>query len=183
VDPTQEAVVWYHQFNRIVSAVVRRAAFAMSVLSLSAAAPLHAQATPRDSVVAVVHEFFRAMSANDSAAAARTMHPDAQNFVLSARGDSTVLSLSTAARFLSSLVTSKRSLVERMWEPTVMVHGPIAVVWTPYDFHIDGTFSHCGVDAFSLARANGGWRIVSITYTVERTGCAPSPLGPLKKDD
>lgn len=154
---------------------------AVALLAFAITTPAHAQATPRDSVVAVVHEFFRAMTANDSAAAARTILPDAPNFVSSMRGDSTVLSQSSAARFLASLVTSKRVMVERMWEPTVLVHGAIATVWAPYDFHIDGTFSHCGVDAFSLARSSAGWRIVSITYTVERTGCTPSPLGPLKK--
>jgi hypothetical protein len=146
-------------------------------------APLHAQATPRDSVLAVVQEFFRAMTANDSAAAARTVHPEGVNYVMSTRGDSAVLSRSTFAGFLGTLARNQRTFVERMWEPTVMVHGPIAVVWTPYDFHIDGTFSHCGVDAFSLARSGAGWRIVTITYTVERTGCKPSPLGPVKKQD
>ena len=173
--------MWNHHPCGVSQLSWRQVSRALAVISFAVAAPLQAQSTPRDSVVAVVQEFFRAMTANDSAAAARTMHPDAPMFVLGTRGDSTVLSQSTAARFLSSLVTSKRTLVERMWEPTVMVHGPIASVWAPYDFHIDGTFSHCGVDAFSLARANGAWRIVSITYTVERTGCAPSPLGPLKK--
>lgn len=159
----------------------RRIAVAIGLLSLAVAAPVHAQATPRDSVIAVVQEFFRAMAGNDAKAAERTMHPDGRTFVLTTAGDSAVLSRSTAANFFATLAGNKRTFVERMWEATVMVHGPIAVVWTPYDFHIDGTFSHCGVDAFSLARANGTWRIVSITYTVERTGCAPSPLGPLKK--
>ena len=173
--------MWNHHPCGVSQLSWRQVSRALAVISFAVAAPLQAQSTPRDSVVAVVQEFFRAMTANDSAAAARTMHPDAPMFVLGTRGDSTVLSQSTSARFLSSLVTNKRVYVERMWEPTVMVHGPIASVWAPYDFHIDGTFSHCGVDAFSLARANGAWRIVSITYTVERTGCAPSPLGPLKK--
>jgi hypothetical protein len=42
---------------------------------------------------------------------------------------------------------------------------------------VDGKFSHCGVDAITLVRTDAGWRIASFVYTVEETGCAPSPLG------
>jgi len=49
-----------------------------------------------------------------------------------------------------------------------MVHEGIAVVWTPYEFHVNGEFSHCGVDAFSLVRIDGQWKIAGIVYTVER---------------
>ena len=52
------------------------------------------------------------------------------------------------------------------------------MVWAPYDFHVNGAFSHCGVDVFSLVRTAEGWRIAAVAYTVEREGCAPSPLGP-----
>ncbi len=81
--------------------------------------------------------------------------------------------------FNVSLATSKVRLTERMWTPTVVLHGTIAEVHAPYDFHIDGKFSHCGTDLFTVVRATGEWRIASIIYTVQRTGCAPSPLGPL----
>jgi hypothetical protein len=67
-----------------------------------------------------------------------------------------------------------------MWDPDVRIHGAIAVVWTRYDFWVDGKFSHCGVDAFDLVKTAEGWRIAGGVYTVERTGCPPSPLGPLK---
>ena len=135
----------------------------------------------QDSVVAVVQAFFRAMEASDSASAAATVHPDGMSFSTQPRGDSTILARSPLSRFPGSMASNRNKLVERMWEPTVLVHGAIAVLWTAYDFHIDGKFSHCGVDAFTLARTSAGWRIVNITYTVERTGCAPSPLGALKR--
>jgi hypothetical protein len=64
-----------------------------------------------------------------------------------------------------------------MWDARVKIHGPIAVVWTPYDFYRGGRFSHCGVDAFTLVRVAGGWRIATGTYTVEPAGCPASPLG------
>jgi hypothetical protein len=61
------------------------------------------------------------------------------------------------------------------------MQGRIATVWAPYDFWIDGKFSHCGVDAFDLIKTDKGWRIAGGAYTVELK-CEPSPLGPLKQD-
>ena len=64
-----------------------------------------------------------------------------------------------------------------MWNPKVRVDGNIASLWTEYDFHCDGEFSHCGIDAFHLARVGGDWRIAMITYNVVPEKCF-SPLGP-----
>jgi hypothetical protein len=74
----------------------------------------------------------------------------------------------------------KERLLERMWNPEVKVHGGIATLWAPYDFYRDGKFSHCGIDAFDLVRTAAGWQIVGATFTIERTNCPPSPLGPPK---
>jgi hypothetical protein len=71
-------------------------------------------------------------------------------------------------------------MLERMWDARVLIHGRIAVLWTPYDFHRDGKFSHCGVDAFSLVKTDDGWKIAGFIYTVEPEGCRPSPLGPVR---
>jgi hypothetical protein len=79
---------------------------------------------------------------------------------------------------LRTITQGRERLLERMWTPVVRVQGAIATLWTPYDFHVDGRFSHCGVDTATLLRTGGGWRIAALVYTVQRTGCAPSPLGP-----
>jgi hypothetical protein len=65
-----------------------------------------------------------------------------------------------------------------MWEPVVHLQGPIATLWAPYDFYIDGQRSHCGIDTVTLLRAAQGWQIAALVYTVQRTGCPASPLGP-----
>ena len=80
---------------------------------------------------------------------------------------------------LASLAEGDPRFVERGWDPTVMVRGRIAMVWMPYDFHIDGKFSHCGVDLFEFVKLNGAWKMANIMWTVEREGCEASPLGPL----
>ena len=81
---------------------------------------------------------------------------------------------------VAGLSKGKGVLLERIWDPEVKIRGPIANVWTPYDFWIDGKFSHCGIDSFDLIKVDGQWKISGIMYTVE-SDCKPSPLGPLKK--
>ena len=142
------------------------------------AVPAAAQA-PRDSVVGVVNAFFHAMTARDTAALNRVQFPDGIQYAARVRGDSVTIRRGTFEGFATQLATMTDTYVERMWEPTVLVHGPLAVVWAPYDFHRNGQFTHCGVDAFTLMRSPTGWKIATVSYTTEPTGCAPSPLGPL----
>jgi hypothetical protein len=59
--------------------------------------------------------------------------------------------------------------------PTVMIRGPIAVVWGEYEYWIDGKFSHCGVDSIDLVKVDGEWKFANFMWTVERTGCATDP--------
>ncbi len=56
----------------------------------------------------------------------------------------------------------------KVWDPKILIHKEIAVVWTKYDFHREGKFSHCGVDAFNLIKTPEGWKISGIIYTVEK---------------
>ena len=82
--------------------------------------------------------------------------------------------------YFADLKASKQAMRERIWNPEVRIHGLIATVWAPYDFWIDGKFSHCGIDAFDLIKTEEGWKIAGGSYTIE-SKCEPSPLGPLKQ--
>jgi hypothetical protein len=58
---------------------------------------------------------------------------------------------------------------------TVQVHQNIAAVWAPYDLWINDTYSHCGVDVFTLLKSSEGWKIASLSFTVEKEGCGNIP--------
>ena len=60
---------------------------------------------------------------------------------------------------------------ERIIFETVKTDGPLASVWTPYQFYYKGQFSHCGVNSFQLVRFNGIWKIQYLIDTRRRTGC------------
>jgi hypothetical protein len=162
---------------------MRRSLLPFALLALLAllalvAGPLRAQAA-RDSVLAAVQTFFNTMSTRDSAGAAAVMRADGIAHSVRYGPDSVTIRASPNSGYLAS-VGRREGLLERMWDATVLIHRDLATVWTPYDFHIGGRFSHCGVDSFLLAREKGRWRVLSAAYTVEPTGCAPSPLGPPK---
>lgn len=69
------------------------------------------------------------------------------------------------------------SQYDEFWtaEPTVLIRGPIAVVWGEYEFLIDGKFSHCGIDSIDLVKLDGDWKIVNFMWTVEKEGCPIDP--------
>lgn len=143
--------------------------------------PASAQVVLSDSaaVLDVVQRLFDAMARRDTTAARALLAPGSR-FISMRLGSTTAVRHQTDTAFLRSLATGQSRMLERMWNPQVRTHGPLAEVWTPYDFHVDGRFTHCGVDSFNLMRMASGWQLVTIVYTVEQTGCAPSPLGPPK---
>lgn len=140
--------------------------------------PVQAQSV-QDSVRAAVADWFRAMTARDSAATGKLQTAEGSAIALVRQGDTVAIRHRTNQAWLRQLAVMRDTIVERFWEPTVLVHGPLAVLWTPYDIYRNGSFLHCGVDAFTLVRSASGWRIATVVYTVEPAGCPPSPLGPL----
>lgn len=54
---------------------------------------------------------------------------------------------------------------ERILNFEVKIDGSMAHVWTPYEFYINGTYSHGGVNAFTLILENNQWKIVHMIDT------------------
>jgi hypothetical protein len=48
----------------------------------------------------------------------------------------------------------------------------MALVWAPYEFHVDGSIWHCGIDVFSFSRIGGAWKVSNAMWTVEPGACA-----------
>jgi hypothetical protein len=152
----------------------------ITILFALASSAVHAQAPPeREAVLKALQVFFDTMTARDVEGARQILVPQGRFHVMDlARPKSEPRSFSNEEYF-AQLQASKQTMRERIWNPEVRVHGPIATVWTPYDFWLDGKLSHCGVDAFDLIKTADGWKIAGGAYTIE-SSCAPSPLGPLK---
>jgi len=135
------------------------------------AAALFAQPTASEEkdAVAAVQKLFDAMKAKDAAAIRALLLPEARLY--SVRGEATPSS-SAGESFATQIAAVKGELVERFTAaPQVSIRGKMAQVWGEYDFHRDGKFTHCGVDTVTLFKAADGWKIATIAYTVETTGC------------
>jgi hypothetical protein len=163
--------------------MITRIVFCLLIAAPSALLTAQSPATDRTEVIATVQGFFDSMAKRDPDLARRVMMPDARLYAITEPGGAVTartVRTSTAEDFIKGLTTSQGALLERMWEPEVRVQAGIATLWTRYDFYRGGTFSHCGTDAVDLVKTPEGWKIAGVMYTIERTGCAPSPLGPPK---
>lgn len=116
---------------------------------------------------------FDAMAKHDVDASRKLILPGASFVVVKPDG---AVAMEHDTDYLDSLAKHKEAFRERIWNAQVMVQGDIALVWAPYDFHLDGKLSHCGIDSFSMVRTANGWRVAGVSYIVQKVGCAPSPL-------
>jgi Putative lumazine-binding len=148
------------------------AVFSVTVL----AQPLQSE---RDAVLKTVQAFFDTMTARDVEGARKVLQPQGRFHAMRLRNGKPDVREFSNEEYFATLLASKQKMQERIWNPEVRIHGLIATVWAPYDFWIDGKFSHCGVDAFDLIKTDEGWKLAGGVYTLDEK-CDPSPLGPLK---
>lgn len=130
-------------------------------------------------VIAVAEGVVRAISTRDTLLARRLLLPGATLMAVPDPATPTSAGrMQSDVAFVQMLAMAGPTYLERLWNHVVSIHGSIAVVRSQYDFYRDGTFSHCGVDLFTLARTRGEWRVSHLVYTTQRERCEPHPRGP-----
>jgi len=147
---------------------------ALSILVLMSAGSTVADDRDRAAILTLMDKAFYAVGSGDpddmraiqlaeGTSISFRQHPDGQPGEL-------LMRMSTNEALLTD--TTEDKLLER-WtgDPTVMIRGPIAVVWGQYEFLINGHFSHCGVDSIDLVKVDGDWKIANWMWTVEKEGC------------
>lgn len=145
----------------------------------TAAAGAQTATAERDAVLKTMQAFFDTMTARDVEGARQVLQPQGRFHAMSLKDGKPDVRAFANEEYFAQLQASKQKMQERIWSPEIRVNGLIATIVAPYDFWIDGKYSHCGVDAFDLIKTEEGWKIAGGVYTVEHQ-CAPSPLGPLK---
>lgn len=158
---------------RLASCLVLVFAVSGAISPAAAQAP----ADDRAQVLALADSALATISRNDFVALTDLMLDSAVTFSAGERDGKAWTSFRTRAA--QRAMQSDRTFTERGFDPQVMVSGPIAVVWLPYDFYLDGAWSHCGVDAFTMLKAEAGWRIATIAWSVAQPpACRAHPDGP-----
>ena len=150
------------------------AQLAAALLLLAPVASAHAQTAPdeRAAVIAVVQRLWDGMKARDTAMVRSVFDSTAMLSRIVTRNGESRVQLTPVSGFIEALGRAKEPWNERMYAPEVRIDGTLATVWTEYDFHLGDQFSHCGVDAFQLLKTSAGWKIVALSDTARREGCA-----------
>jgi hypothetical protein len=153
-------------------ASLRRAGFGWMLLFAPAVASAQGREPERKAVLATVERLFDGMRKGDSAVVRSTFHPDAFLATAVARDGRPAVRIDTLDAFIRAVGTPHEDVWdERLGKTEVRLDGTLATVWTEYVFYAGPKFSHCGVDAFQLARTEEGWRIIALTDTRRREGC------------
>lgn len=122
-------------------------------------------------ILATIDRFFEAMAARDMATFATLMTPDGMTYSQAMRDGEWRLFRRTNQHMIDTITDGSSSVAETYWEPTVLIRGPIAVVWAPYEFRRNGEISHCGVDVFNMLKIDGKWVIGNAMWTAEPEAC------------
>ena len=127
-------------------------------------------------MLATIQSFMDALRTKD--VAAMNQHVDSLTRITLLRpareGGTRVLVL-TAAQFIQGVTRPDQpGIDEPIRNAVVHVSGDLATVWAEYQVRRDNTVTHCGFDAFHLARIGGRWKFLNISDTYQTTGCGPA---------
>jgi hypothetical protein len=139
--------------------------------------PLRAQVAPATAadeaaVRAVIAQLFDGMLARDSAMVAGAFAPGTRLVSSGIRKGTLMIDPIPAEEFAGIVAKATGpKWDERVQAPTMQFDGTLAAVWVAYDFYLGDTLSHCGIDAFHLAKLPEGWKIIALSDTHRREGC------------
>lgn len=73
----------------------------------------------------------------------------------------------SAKEFYKSIasIPATYKIKEKILGYSIQVDGTLAHAWTPYEFYLNDKFSHSGVNAFTLFKENGTWKIIYVIDT------------------
>lgn len=129
--------------------------------------------TATDSVKAAINQLFTAMRNADSASIVNCFAEKhtLQTLVRDKEGNLQTKTdlVADFGRNISKL--QKNAADERIEFGAIHIDGPLASVWTPYKFYLNGNFSHCGVNSFQLLRTKDGWKIIYLVDTRRKEPC------------
>lgn len=147
-----------------------------------------AASSERAAVIAPIKALFAGMLAADTSNLRQCFYPAAQLMTVVIDQDGKKQLRQTAIEdFINSLTKVKSGqLREELCYFEVRIDGDLATVWTPYVFYYQDKLSHCGTNAFQLAKTGekDSWQIIQITDTRRRASCPEFPkLSPVASLD
>jgi hypothetical protein len=123
-----------------------------------------------DQIKAVILKTFSAMKSVDSVALKSCFTEKALLHISQVRPEGTIVREVPIANFVKNVMTRKAGeMDERVlsWGPILIDHE-IATAWVPYEFYLNGKFTHKGVDAFILVKIGEEYKIQTLLYNMQK---------------
>ena len=132
-----------------------------------------AQLAEENEIKKVIDQLFTGMRSSDTALLADAFAPEAiLQTIIQKKDGSTVVRTDEVSGFISSIGKPHKEIYdERIRYGNIEIDANLAAVWTPYQFFVGSTFSHCGVNSFQLVKLDGKWKIQYLIDTRRKDGC------------
>jgi len=123
-----------------------------------------------DVIKSVILKTFSAMKSVDSVALKSCFFPHAMLLVSVKAPEGNTIREVPLAKFVQSVMSRKSGeLDERVvsWG-SILIDHEIATAWVPYEFYLNGKFTHKGVDVFLLQKVGEDWKIQTLMYNMQK---------------
>jgi hypothetical protein len=123
-----------------------------------------------DQIKSVILKTFSAMKSVDSVALKSCFTEKALLHISQVRPEGNIVREVPIANFMQNVMSRKPGdMDERVlsWGPILIDHE-IATAWVPYEFYLNGKFSHKGVDAFILVKVGEEYKIQTLLYNMQK---------------
>lgn len=141
----------------------------ITILSILTSLNGFSQSPETEKVKETINGLFTAMRNSDSTGIKNALAANATFQTINAQNE---LKAGSPAAFITSVGKApKGSLDERIVFGDINIDGNLATAWVPYEFYVNGNFSHCGVNSFQLHKTDGKWKIQSVLDTRRKDEC------------
>ncbi|MCE4216991.1 hypothetical protein [Aquirufa antheringensis] len=123
-----------------------------------------------DQIKAVILKTFSAMKSVDSVALKSCFTSNALLHISQVKPEGNVVREVPATKFIQNVMTRKPGeMDERVlsWGP-ILIDQEIATAWVPYEFYLNGKFSHKGVDVFIFVKSGNEFKIKTLLYNMHQ---------------
>ncbi|MCZ2487883.1 hypothetical protein [Aquirufa antheringensis] len=128
------------------------------------------QTKDEDQIKAVILKTFSAMKSVDSVALKSCFTSNALLHISQVKPEGNVVREVPVTKFIQNVMTRKPGeMDERVlsWGP-ILIDQEIATAWVPYEFYLNGKFSHKGVDVFIFVKSGNEFKIKTLLYNMHQ---------------
>lgn len=145
------------------------------LVSLSLSSILTAQNSSEEKAIKqTIETFFDGLHKGDSTIVSATFHASINIQTTHTNKEGKQLLLTESKQKLLTGIANKKpehTYFEKLLSWDIKIDGNLASVWTPYEFYLNGNFSHCGANSFQLFNNNGKWEIIYLVDMRRRENC------------